>query len=149
VFWPSLQAGVTLLHVYNLQVPHDELTASVCAACLQDATFLGGEFPEGGHTLPIPLEVVLMWQDSIVSSTCGSPSASSVTCNPWLVVDAMLSAVDPFTLTILQNLEIVEKVKAVAARHDCTPGQVALAWLHAQVMHACGPVPQLLLHRAC
>jgi hypothetical protein len=33
----------------------------------------------------------------------------------------------------LQNLEIVEKVKAVAARHDCTPGQIALAWLHAQV----------------
>jgi aryl-alcohol dehydrogenase-like predicted oxidoreductase len=31
-----------------------------------------------------------------------------------------------------KNLEIVEKVKAVAARHDCTPGQIALAWLHAQ-----------------
>lgn len=36
-------------------------------------------------------------------------------------------------LPLLQNLEIVEKVRAVAARHDCTPGQIALAWLHAQV----------------
>jgi hypothetical protein len=36
-------------------------------------------------------------------------------------------------LPLLQNLEIVKKVRAVAARHDCTPGQIALAWLHAQV----------------
>lgn len=31
-----------------------------------------------------------------------------------------------------KNLKIVDTVKEVAARHDCTPGQVALAWLHAQ-----------------
>ena len=32
----------------------------------------------------------------------------------------------------VQNLALVEKVKQVAARHGATPGQVALAWLHAQ-----------------
>ena len=31
-----------------------------------------------------------------------------------------------------QNLAIVERVRAVAERHDATPGQVALAWLLAQ-----------------
>ena len=30
------------------------------------------------------------------------------------------------------NLALVEEVKAVAAKHGCTPGQVALAWLTAQ-----------------
>ncbi len=31
-----------------------------------------------------------------------------------------------------QNLALVDRVRAVAARHDATPGQVALAWLLAQ-----------------
>jgi aryl-alcohol dehydrogenase-like predicted oxidoreductase len=31
-----------------------------------------------------------------------------------------------------KNLQLVEKVKEVAVRHDATPGQIALAWLHAQ-----------------
>ena len=43
----------------------------------------------------------------------------------------------------VQNLELVDKVRAVAARHDCTPGQVALAWLHAQVLHVV-VVPRLM-----
>ena len=30
------------------------------------------------------------------------------------------------------NLRLVDVVKDVAAAHGCTPGQVALAWLHAQ-----------------
>eukprot|EP00877_Chromochloris_zofingiensis_P009086 jgi/Chrzof1/4430/Cz14g12240.t1 len=31
-----------------------------------------------------------------------------------------------------KNLDLVEKVKAIAARKRCTPGQLALAWVHAQ-----------------
>jgi aryl-alcohol dehydrogenase-like predicted oxidoreductase len=31
-----------------------------------------------------------------------------------------------------RNLKLVDAVKEVAARHDCTPGQVALAWVLAQ-----------------
>ena len=31
-----------------------------------------------------------------------------------------------------QNLQLVEKVKEIAARKGCTPGQLALAWVHAQ-----------------
>lgn len=31
-----------------------------------------------------------------------------------------------------QNLTLVEKVKQIAARHNATPGQLALAWVHAQ-----------------
>jgi len=30
------------------------------------------------------------------------------------------------------NLALVEKVKALAAEHGCTPGQLALAWVLAQ-----------------
>ena len=38
------------------------------------------------------------------------------------------------------NLALVETVKAVAARHDATPAQVALAWLLAQGDHIV-PIP--------
>ena len=38
------------------------------------------------------------------------------------------------------NLALVETVKAVAARHDATPAQVALAWLLAQGEHVV-PIP--------
>lgn len=31
-----------------------------------------------------------------------------------------------------ENLKLVEVVKSIAAEKGCTPGQVALAWLHAQ-----------------
>lgn len=31
-----------------------------------------------------------------------------------------------------KNMELVDKVKDIAKRHDATPGQIALAWLHAQ-----------------
>lgn len=31
-----------------------------------------------------------------------------------------------------KNMQLVEKVKEVAAKHGCTPGQVALAWVHQQ-----------------
>jgi aryl-alcohol dehydrogenase-like predicted oxidoreductase len=31
-----------------------------------------------------------------------------------------------------KNLALVEKVKELAAAHGCTPGQLALAWVHAQ-----------------
>lgn len=31
-----------------------------------------------------------------------------------------------------QNLELVEAVKALAAKKGCTAGQLALAWVHAQ-----------------
>jgi aryl-alcohol dehydrogenase-like predicted oxidoreductase len=31
-----------------------------------------------------------------------------------------------------RNLELVERVKEIAAEHDCTPGQLALAWVMAQ-----------------
>jgi aryl-alcohol dehydrogenase-like predicted oxidoreductase len=38
------------------------------------------------------------------------------------------------------NLALVERVKAVAERHDATPAQVALAWLMAQGEHVV-PIP--------
>ena len=38
------------------------------------------------------------------------------------------------------NAALVETVKAVAARHDATPAQVALAWLLAQGEHVV-PIP--------
>jgi aryl-alcohol dehydrogenase-like predicted oxidoreductase len=38
------------------------------------------------------------------------------------------------------NLALVERVRAVAARHDATPAQVALAWLLAQGEHVI-PIP--------
>ena len=31
-----------------------------------------------------------------------------------------------------RNLDLVKRVQRVAAEHDCAPGQVALAWVHAQ-----------------
>lgn len=34
--------------------------------------------------------------------------------------------------TFASNLSLVEKVKAMAARKGCAPGNVALAWVHAQ-----------------
>ena len=39
-----------------------------------------------------------------------------------------------------RNLEIVERVRAVAERHDAAPGQVALAWVLAQGEHVV-PIP--------
>ena len=33
----------------------------------------------------------------------------------------------------LQNIELVQKVEGIAKKYDATAGQVALAWLHAQV----------------
>jgi aryl-alcohol dehydrogenase-like predicted oxidoreductase len=33
---------------------------------------------------------------------------------------------------LLQNLELVEAVKGIAQKKGCTPGQLALAWVHAQ-----------------
>jgi aryl-alcohol dehydrogenase-like predicted oxidoreductase len=41
---------------------------------------------------------------------------------------------------LAQNLAIVDEVRAVAARHDATPGQVALAWTLAQGEHVV-PIP--------
>ncbi len=32
----------------------------------------------------------------------------------------------------MQNLALVEKVRSLAAAKGCTPGQLALAWVHAQ-----------------
>ena len=37
-----------------------------------------------------------------------------------------------FSEYLEDNLKLVEIVKEVAAARECTPGQVALAWLHAQ-----------------
>ena len=37
-----------------------------------------------------------------------------------------------FSEYLEDNLKLVEIVKEVAAASECTPGQVALAWLHAQ-----------------
>lgn len=39
-----------------------------------------------------------------------------------------------------RNMELVERVRAVAARHDATAGQVALAWVLAQGSHVV-PIP--------
>ena len=32
----------------------------------------------------------------------------------------------------MQNLALVDKVRSLAAAKTCTPGQLALAWVHAQ-----------------
>lgn len=34
--------------------------------------------------------------------------------------------------SVLQNLELVAAVKAIAQRKGVSPGQLALAWVHAQ-----------------
>ncbi len=39
-----------------------------------------------------------------------------------------------------RNTELVERVRAVAARHEAAPGQVALAWVLAQGEHVV-PIP--------
>jgi aryl-alcohol dehydrogenase-like predicted oxidoreductase len=39
-------------------------------------------------------------------------------------------------VSFVQNIELVHKVEAIAAKHSATPGQIALAWLHAQVLLA-------------
>ena len=33
-----------------------------------------------------------------------------------------------------QNMKLVENVKVLADKKGCTPGQLALAWVHAQVL---------------
>ena len=35
-------------------------------------------------------------------------------------------------MCVAQNFELVKKVQELAERKGATPGQVALAWLHAQ-----------------
>ncbi len=42
--------------------------------------------------------------------------------------------------TLSHHHELVDTVKQVAARHDCTPGQVALAWIIATLPFA-SPIP--------
>ena len=46
------------------------------------------------------------------------------------------------------NLELVARVKELATRKGVTPGQLALAWVHAQVGRVCWRVPQAVLHGA-
>jgi aryl-alcohol dehydrogenase-like predicted oxidoreductase len=36
------------------------------------------------------------------------------------------------SVLLLQNLALVEAVKALAASKGCTPGQLALAWVHSR-----------------
>ena len=36
-------------------------------------------------------------------------------------------------LNVLQNMVLVERLKALAEKQGCTPAQMALAWVHAQV----------------
>jgi aryl-alcohol dehydrogenase-like predicted oxidoreductase len=42
--------------------------------------------------------------------------------------------------TLTQHQELVDKVKEIAARHGCTPGQVALAWIITARSYTC-PIP--------
>jgi aryl-alcohol dehydrogenase-like predicted oxidoreductase len=42
--------------------------------------------------------------------------------------------------TLTQHQELVDKVKEIAARHGCTPGQVALAWIITTRPYTC-PIP--------
>jgi hypothetical protein len=79
----------------------------------------------------------LTWHAHDVCLAVSTPDALG--CEQWW---CCAIGHDP-TIRLLQNLEIVEKVKAVAARHDCTPGQVALAWLHAQVTCARASLPRM------
>lgn len=45
-----------------------------------------------------------------------------------------------------KNLELVESVKELAEKKGCTPGQLALAWVHAQVNLAVRYLPDRLGH---
>ncbi|MEI2774643.1 MAG: aldo/keto reductase [Tetrasphaera sp.] len=42
--------------------------------------------------------------------------------------------------TLANDQVLVDAVRAVAGRHECTPGQVALAWIIRRLPHAC-PIP--------
>ena len=42
--------------------------------------------------------------------------------------------------TLTQHQELVDKVKEIATRHSCTPGQVALAWIITTRPYSC-PIP--------
>jgi len=50
----------------------------------------------------------------------------------WCVTPGMYADDDTVRSMPPQNLQLVEKVKEIAARKGCTPGQLALAWVHAQ-----------------
>lgn len=42
-------------------------------------------------------------------------------------------------LLAMQNLALVEKVEGLAKAKGIKPGQLALAWVHAQVLLSCAP----------
>ncbi len=42
--------------------------------------------------------------------------------------------------TLMQNLALVEKVDELAKAKGVKPGQLALAWVHAQVLSHCPPL---------
>lgn len=44
----------------------------------------------------------------------------------------LIAAHSTARVLLRQNLELVDAVKALAAKKGCTPGQLALAWVHAQ-----------------
>lgn len=46
------------------------------------------------------------------------------------VGDSRLASPRFFDQNLAHNLELIERIKALAAIHDATPGQLALAWVH-------------------
>ncbi len=55
-----------------------------------------------------------------------------VTVRPSLAETLRCSRHDLVILVPPQNLAIVERIKALADKKGCLPGQLALAWVHAQ-----------------
>ncbi len=49
----------------------------------------------------------------------------------------------------MQNLALVEKVDELAKAKGVKPGQLALAWVHAQVLSSLPPSHIALHHRCC
>ena len=47
----------------------------------------------------------------------------------------------------MKNLQVVESVKQLADKKGCTPGQLALAWVHSQVVSWHCRVPGASLHK--
>jgi len=69
---------------------------------------------------------------------CCAVLCCAVLCCAVLCCAALRCAV--MLPTLMQNLALVEKVDELARAKGVKPGQLALAWVHAQVLSHCPPL---------
>ncbi len=69
---------------------------------------------------------------------CCAVLCCAVLCCAVLCCAALRCAV--MLPTLMQNLALVEKVDELAKAKGVKPGQLALAWVHAQVLSHCPPL---------